>query len=678
MLRAQALAAEPDAAPNEGSAASPQHETLIVDRLYEEVPREDVAAAASVITADRVPRSGESLPQLISELPGTTVTRFGGIGSSAFVSLRGSSWEQVRIYVDGVPISLAAGGYVDLSTLPLGSVERIEIYRSMTPIGFGASALGGIVSITTRTPRHSGAEVELGAGSFGTRFGGAGFSWAHKSFRLYAAAHLLGSQGDFRYASDNGTAYDPSDDQVLSRQNNRLRQADGVVRAAVDLPGRRTLSLSTALTGQRQGLPGFSIYRTKDVSLATARGLASLSYDGREDLGPGGRLHAQLYGLLTEQRLWDPLSEITLVPSDSRDRTRALGATLRGSFPLSDRVSLAGILDGRWEQFFPRDLHRGAPRSGDAARRRFGSVGVEANVRWPALRLEIIPSARLELARDVRTGRSRFGELLPPEAPVRHAQPLGRIALVQRPHEQLVLKANLGRYARIPSFNELYGNSGFLVGNTGLQPEQALNGDLGASFTAPTGRDGSGLTVEVAAFGAWVDQLIQFQQDAYGRAHPKNIGQARIAGLEASAEGRLSRWGRLFAQFTFTDARDTSASAASGDRQLPLRPRLRAYARAELRRLNVGAGFRLGAYADTDLNSGNFLDPANLVQLPTRSLFGAGATLEWIPAGLRLTASAQNLGDSAISDVAGFPLPNRAFYVTLAGTFGESHKEHPP
>ena len=631
---------------------------------------DDQTAATSVINADRTPRAGESLPQLLSELPGMAVTRLGGLGASAFLSIRGSTWEQVRIYVDGVPLNLAAGGQVDLASIALGSIERIEIYRAMSPITAGTSALGGIVAITTRQPRVTAAEAEAGVGSFGTRFASAGASLASGPVRVYGAIHLLGVRGDFRYDWDNGTSSNPTDDQIRVRENNQLRQGDAVARAALALSTKRELQLSLSGIERQQGLPGYGINLASDANLTTQRGSVALIYTGRDDLGPGGRLRAEVYTLVTEERFRDPLHQLSFKPSDTRDRTTTVGVTVHGTRAVASWLKVAAIVDGRNEQLAPHDRRDGVETSGDTSSRRFGSAGIEADTWWERLRLGVIPSLRGELGRDVRSGRTAFDNFIPAGPPVTYSQLLGRVGLLQRPTDALTLKANLGRYARQPSFLELFGNNGFIMGDPDLKPEAAINGDLGAAWRKenPAGS----LTVEGALFGAAVSDLIQFQQNAYGRSHPENVGRARILGIELCGDGRLGRHGRLIAQVTYTDARDTSTNTGSRGRQLPLRPRFRAYARPEIRAIDIGK-VRTGFYADADITSGNYVDSANLDELPARFLIGAGASLEWPRAGLRLTASLQNLSNSLISDVAGFPLPGRALYVSLTGD--TSHQE---
>src|SRR5262245_7489370 len=71
-----------------GARAEVEFETVVTAPADpDSKPREDEAAAASVVTRDRTPRSVETLPQLLSELPGVSVTRFGALGSLGMISV---------------------------------------------------------------------------------------------------------------------------------------------------------------------------------------------------------------------------------------------------------------------------------------------------------------------------------------------------------------------------------------------------------------------------------------------------------------------------------------------------------------------------------------------------------------------------------------------------------------
>ena len=109
-------------------AAEPAYETVVVAEAAPRASRDD-AASSSVITAARTPRSAEDLPQLLAEQPGVSVTRMGGLGSLATLSLRGSSANQVEVYFDGVPLSAASGGGVDVGLIPVVDLGSVEVYR---------------------------------------------------------------------------------------------------------------------------------------------------------------------------------------------------------------------------------------------------------------------------------------------------------------------------------------------------------------------------------------------------------------------------------------------------------------------------------------------------------------------------------------------------------------------
>ncbi|HEX5061017.1 MAG TPA: TonB-dependent receptor, partial [Kofleriaceae bacterium] len=648
-------------------ADSPEETIVIIDSAPPR-PSEDSSASASVITVDRTPRSAETMPDLLDDLPGVSVSRLGGIGAPALLSLRGSTWDQVSVYLDGVNLNLAAGGGVDVSTLPVGDLARVEIYRGVTPIAYGGSAIGGVLAVETKRPQTDGATLEFGSGSFGTWLGGGSVTFAREDYGIYVGLHSLKTAGNFDFVDDKGTAFNPDDDETIARHNNRLHEHDAVIRGFAALPGPRELSLLVLGFDRDQGLPGYPRYATMQSSLQTRRAIGSIAYTSHDELGTHSLLRAQLYGYGLEQRFRDPLSEIAVAPTDARDRTLALGGTVRASRAVSSWLQPAALLDIRRESFVPHDLI--ADERGAMSTRLLTVAGAEAALRKSGF--TVTPSLRLEMSRDVSAGRGDTGMLVAPDEPLTRTQPIVRVAITKPLRDDLMLRSNVGRYARLPSFLELYGNNGFIVGNRELTPERGLTADVGGAYTGSQGP--LALTADAAAFAVLIDDLIQFQQNAYGVARARNIGHARVLGFESSAELRCE-FARLYAQATLTDARDRSDSAAAADRQLPYRPRVHLTARPELRHALVG-GTELGAYVEVDFTSGNFVDPANLVQLPSRMLLGAGASLGLDHGHVRFIASANNLTDASVSDVLAYPLPGRAFFLSMALTTDLSVKEN--
>ncbi|MDB4982817.1 MAG: TonB-dependent receptor, partial [Myxococcales bacterium] len=627
-------------------------------------PREDRAASASVVVPADSPRAHDDLGSLMLEVPGVSTTRTGSAGSFTTLSLRGSNPDQVRVFIDGVPLNIAEGGAVDLSTLPLGDVERVEVYRGQAPLSFGESALGGILSITTRTPGVAGVGARAGVGSVGTRFGDVSAGGHLGGVRLYAGVHGLSSTGVYRYFNDNCTPLNATDDAWASRQNNDVEQADGTLRAATELVGRRTLSLGVVAFGRNQGLPGSSCAQTQFVRFATARALAYLRYEDRDSLGDGGRLSAQIFASRQRDHYTDP-GELSAGAWNTRDDTQSAGATANASRAVAGWLRLALVAEARAEIFQPQNAGEPMP-VGSPARRLVAVGGVEPTFYWHAANLDVIPSVRVELQQDVVTGRDPLLQTQrPPDPALARTLPVWRVAMIRPLGGAVALKGNVGRYARAPSFLELYAGSGRLLGNPALRPERGTNGDLAVTVDASP-RPGVGISTRTAIFGARVEDLIEWEHDPYGHSRADNVAAARVLGAEQEVRLVVGAWGRLVAQGTYLEALDHSGVPSHEGKQLPFRPRWQGYLRPELARLSAPHGVVLGAYVDGAVVGGLYDVASNLHALPARFLVGAGLSAEVPRWGLRAVLSGQDLTRTWTNDLANYPVPSRTIYLALA------------
>lgn len=73
----------------------------------------------------------------------------------------------MRFFLDGVPLEIA-GSPFGISALPVNLLERIEIYRGVVPVRFGADALGGVVNLVPVKLADSTFSITYQRGSFGT------------------------------------------------------------------------------------------------------------------------------------------------------------------------------------------------------------------------------------------------------------------------------------------------------------------------------------------------------------------------------------------------------------------------------------------------------------------------------------------------------------------------------
>ena len=149
---------------------------VVVREKIEPGAGKDVTASATVITRDQFADRPATLPEVISDTVGVHLKSYGGLDSFATLSVRGSTGEQVKVYLDGVELNRAQGGAVDLSRIPLDLVDRIEIYRGTSPGVYGSVSIGGVVDIRTRSPKDRPAQYSsVSARSRSRRYGGA---WA--------------------------------------------------------------------------------------------------------------------------------------------------------------------------------------------------------------------------------------------------------------------------------------------------------------------------------------------------------------------------------------------------------------------------------------------------------------------------------------------------------------------
>lgn len=95
----------------------------------------------------------KTLPDLLKQVPGVHVREVNGKGQYTTVTVRGSTAAQVGVFVDGVMTNLGGDSAVDISTIPVKNVERIEVYRGYIPARFGGTFIGGVINVVTKNQR---------------------------------------------------------------------------------------------------------------------------------------------------------------------------------------------------------------------------------------------------------------------------------------------------------------------------------------------------------------------------------------------------------------------------------------------------------------------------------------------------------------------------------------------
>ena len=134
------------------------------------VPFSDDSKSVTVITADQIAETPVSnLVDLLRFQAGVDVRRQGIEGSQADVYLRGGTFDQVLLLIDGIRVDDPQTGHHTLnSALPLEVIERIEIVKGPAARIYGQNALTGAINIVTKKTGEKGAMFSARRGSFHT------------------------------------------------------------------------------------------------------------------------------------------------------------------------------------------------------------------------------------------------------------------------------------------------------------------------------------------------------------------------------------------------------------------------------------------------------------------------------------------------------------------------------
>jgi outer membrane receptor protein involved in Fe transport len=107
------------------------------------------------------------LGQVMNRVSGARVRESGGVGSNMAFSLNGFSGNQVKFFLDGIPME-NFGSSFQLNNIPVNFADRIEVYKGVVPVWLGGDALGGAVNIVTNTDPGTYVDASYSYGSFNT------------------------------------------------------------------------------------------------------------------------------------------------------------------------------------------------------------------------------------------------------------------------------------------------------------------------------------------------------------------------------------------------------------------------------------------------------------------------------------------------------------------------------
>lgn len=121
---------------------------VITGERHEATVLQESAFAVHVVDLETDQKLTADMGEVLSRVAGVSVRRSGGLGSRARFSLNGLRDDQIRFFIDGIPLDMSPYTF-GISSIPVNLIERVDIYHGVVPIKFGADALAGAVNFHT-------------------------------------------------------------------------------------------------------------------------------------------------------------------------------------------------------------------------------------------------------------------------------------------------------------------------------------------------------------------------------------------------------------------------------------------------------------------------------------------------------------------------------------------------
>ncbi|OQP50218.1 hypothetical protein A4D02_26675 [Niastella koreensis] len=496
---------------------------------------------------------------------GVLVKDYGGVGGLKTVSVRSLGAEHTGITYDGIPVSDAQTGQIDLSKYSVTFVQSIDLQQAnaqtmLQPArAYASAAMLSIntLSFSTEALQHNRWQAGLKAGSFGLWQPAAGMNLVlPKHMAIGVNAEGIVSKGNYPYYLDNGTS-----STHAKRQNTDVKSFQGEVNLLKQFADSATWQVKLSGYNSSRGLPGTVVF-----------------YNDRS----AQHLWNEDYYLQSRYRKYFNHNKTGLLVSAkaTRSYTRYIDP---------DYLNNTNGLDNRftqYEYYASAALSQligerlTASASSDAAYMKLNSNmadfvyptrksfwnNVALNYARPLWQLN--GSALLTTINDqVKSGKAAgtINKLTPSFAFN------GKVS-AQSP---FMLRLFYKHVFRMPTFNDLYYR---IIGNVSLRPEYARQYNAGIVYASPVKGVVKHLSISVDAYyNSIKDKIVAIPGKYLFGWTMLNLGRVSIKGVDVSteADGAFSEQVSWFTRmsYTFQHALDvTDPASATWKNRIPYTP----------------------------------------------------------------------------------------------------------
>lgn len=617
--------------------------TIQIDPILVTATRSDhlqskVTVSCEVLSLPRIKeQNGNTAAEVIESVGGLYVKDNGGFAGLKSPSIRGSNTSQVLVLLDGQRLNSTQDGGIDINTLPVETLERIEIIRGGHSALLGTDAIGGVIHLITRDSQPSKGylySIQSTIGSFGTQNNS--FYGSHKigPLQLFFNYNHLHSDGNFKYTY-------PETGADSTRKNNDFRGNNVFFKAKINLRNRNQIRFIHQSIQNKRGVAGLTkIDPFTQTSMTTPKARRDevrkiYILQSENQLTNRLRLKEQFFYLTYKNHYMNPAGWI---PEDDTHKNSVRGLEIQSQWTANSHLILTTIFELREDRLKSTKF--------DKQKRNTASLLLQTEIDHavPFLNKKLdwkwTPALRWDNYTDIST---------------QYCPKLGTVISLNK-ESNVAFRGNIGKSFRVPTFNDLYWpESAWTKGNPDLNPEISTHFDVGFLFKQ---EKSFFFQTELNYFISNIKDLIEWSPSFSGVWMPLNVGKAKISGLESGFEIRLQKnlaYLKIF--HTWMKATDNSPDSPNKGNRLIYRPD---------RKLDISAGLNLSPITmnvNYRIVTKRFTSSDNSNTLPQYRILDGNIGFSFSVVGLNIDTKlqAQNLLNKSIFILDGYPLPGREF-----------------
>lgn len=506
-------------------------------------PKSGDAPADVVVTGSRTPRRGltvisvdeKDIERYGQTNVGQTLERLPSIHGAEdergerILSLRGFDQRGVTALVDGVPLAVPYDGQVDLSKLPIDTVERVLVVQGSAPLLYGPNGTGGAIQVVTREPTaRPTLRVQTEAAPFySTRSSAAASGRFGKDGSLGV---LLGGAYENRRYVPLPDGFGNKPNEGGSRRLNSDRTGlTGTGKISFDLDANNRFTVHAARFGGEFGVPPATkdfVVRNWRWSAWNATVLGVAHTHTQRNFQIDSHLYASLFGNTLDSydndkyRTQDRPKAFQSIYDD-----KTFGGFVRTTLTVSPRAKV-----NTWTGL-RHDSHGGIADYGApeiVARSNLFTTSATTDLEIVEHRVFATAGAQLdgELPEKSKAGPSATA-----------SAGLGPLASLSWQNEHFSFGASGALRTRTPTLRERFSNTfGARLPNPTLGPERALDLSVDAGYKSKL------VKIDVSVFDSTVRDLVTEVVVGPSLAQLQNVNKARFFGTEGRVVVRPAWW----------------------------------------------------------------------------------------------------------------------------------------